>query len=228
MQNEEIRILLVDDEDDVLEFLSYNIRKEGYEVYTANNGIKGLQKAIEIVPHLIILDVMMPEMDGIETCREIKQVPQLENTIIVFLTARGEEYSQIAGFDAGADDYVTKPVKPRLLVSRIKALLRRHRSETEQPGNQLDLGGMIIDRERYIVLMDGEEISLPKKEFELLQLLASKPNKVFTRDEIFSKVWGDNVIVGDRTIDVHIRKIREKLGVNNIKTIKGVGYKFEP
>jgi len=228
MQNEEIRILLVDDEDDVLEFLSYNIRKEGYEVYTANNGIKGLQKAIEIVPHLIILDVMMPEMDGIETCREIKQVPQLENTIIVFLTARGEEYSQIAGFDAGADDYVTKPVKPRLLVSRIKALLRRHRSETEQPGNQLDLGGLIIDRERYIVLLDGEEISLPKKEFELLQLLASKPNKVFTRDEIFSKVWGDNVIVGDRTIDVHIRKIREKLGVNNIKTIKGVGYKFEP
>jgi two-component system alkaline phosphatase synthesis response regulator PhoP len=228
MQNEEIRILLVDDEDDVLEFLSYNIRKEGYEVYTANNGIKGLQKAIEIVPHLIILDVMMPEMDGIETCREIKQVPQLENTIIVFLTARGEEYSQIAGFDAGADDYVTKPVKPRLLVSRIKALLRRHRSETEQPGNQLDLGGMIIDRERYIVLLDDEEISLPKKEFELLQLLASKPNKVFTRDEIFSKVWGDNVIVGDRTIDVHIRKIREKLGVNNIKTIKGVGYKFEP
>jgi two-component system alkaline phosphatase synthesis response regulator PhoP len=228
MQNEEIRILLVDDEDDVLEFLSYNIRKEGYEVYTANNGVKGLQKAIEIVPHLIILDVMMPEMDGIETCREIKQVPQLENTIIVFLTARGEEYSQIAGFDAGADDYVTKPVKPRLLVSRIKALLRRHRSETEQPGNQLDLGGMIIDRERYIVLLDDEEISLPKKEFELLQLLASKPNKVFTRDEIFSKVWGDNVIVGDRTIDVHIRKIREKLGVNNIKTIKGVGYKFEP
>jgi len=227
MQNEEIRILLVDDEDDVLEFLSYNIRKEGYEVYTANNGIKGLQKAIEIVPHLIILDVMMPEMDGIETCREIKQVPQLENTIIVFLTARGEEYSQIAGFDAGADDYVTKPVKPRLLVSRIKALLRRHRSETEQPGNQLDLGGLIIDRERYIVLLDGKEISLPKKEFELLQLLASKPNKVFTRDEIFSKVWGDNVIVGDRTIDVHIRKIREKLGVNNIKTIKGVGYKFE-
>jgi two-component system alkaline phosphatase synthesis response regulator PhoP len=227
MQNEEIRILLVDDEDDVLEFLSYNIRKEGYEVYTANDGIKGLQKAIEIVPHLIILDVMMPEMDGIETCREIKQVPQLANTIIVFLTARGEEYSQIAGFDAGADDYVTKPVKPRLLVSRIKALLRRHRSETEQSGNQLDLGGMIIDRERYIVLLDGEEISLPKKEFELLQLLASKPSKVFTRDEIFSKVWGDNVIVGDRTIDVHIRKIREKLGVNNIKTIKGVGYKFE-
>ncbi len=227
MQNEEIRILLVDDEDDVLEFLSYNIRKEGYEVYTANNGIKGLQKAIEIIPHLIILDVMMPEMDGIETCREIKQVPQLENTIIVFLTARSEDYSQIAGFDAGADDYVSKPVKPRLLVSRIKALLRRHRSETEQPGKQLDLGGMIIDRERYVVSQNGEEFSLPKKEFELLELLASKPNKVFTRDEIFSRIWGDNVIVGDRTIDVHIRKIREKLGVNNIKTIKGVGYKFE-
>ena len=227
MQNEEICILLVDDEDDVLEFLSYNIRKEGYQVYTAGNGIKGLQKAIEIIPHLIILDVMMPEMDGIETCREIKQVPQLENTIIVFLTARGEDYSQIAGFDAGADDYVTKPVKPRLLVSRIKALLRRHRSETEQPESQVDLGGILIDRERYVVIIAGQEISLPKKEFELLQLLASKPNKVFTRDEIFSNVWGDNVIVGDRTIDVHIRKIREKLNINNIKTIKGVGYKFE-
>jgi two-component system, OmpR family, alkaline phosphatase synthesis response regulator PhoP len=227
MQNEEIRILLVDDEDDVLEFLSYNIRKEGYQVHTANNGIKGLQKAIEIIPHLIILDVMMPEMDGIETCREIKQIPQLENTIIVFLTARGEDYSQIAGFDAGADDYVTKPVKPRLLVSRIKALLRRHRSETEQSESQVDLGGIVIDRERYVVFIEGQEISLPKKEFELLQLLASKPNKVFTRDEIFSNVWGDNVIVGDRTIDVHIRKIREKLNINNIKTIKGVGYKFE-
>jgi len=227
MQNEEIRILLVDDEDDVLEFLSYNIRKEGYQVYTAGNGIKGLQKAIEIIPHLIILDVMMPEMDGIETCREIKQIPQLENTIIVFLTARGEDYSQIAGFDAGADDYVTKPVKPRLLVSRIKALLRRHRSETEQPESQVDLGGIVIDRERYVVIIEGQEFSLPKKEFELLQLLASKPNKVFTRDEIFSNVWGDNVIVGDRTIDVHIRKIREKLNINHIKTIKGVGYKFE-
>jgi len=228
MQNEEIRILLVDDEADVLEFLSYNIRKEGYQVYTANNGIKGLQKAIEIIPHLIILDVMMPEMDGIETCREIKQVPQLENTIIVFLTARGEDYSQIAGFDAGADDYVTKPVKPRLLVSRVKALLRRHRSEPEPQESLVGLGGMVIDRERYVVLHEGQEISLPKKEFELLQLLASKPNKVFSRDEIFAKVWGDNVIVGDRTIDVHIRKIREKLGINNIKTIKGVGYKFEP
>jgi len=227
MQNEEIRILLVDDEDDVLEFLSYNIRKEGYQVHTANNGINGLKKAIEIIPHLIILDVMMPEMDGIETCREIKQIPQLENTIIVFLTARGEDYSQIAGFDAGADDYVTKPVKPRLLVSRIKALLRRHRSENEPTSNQLDLGSMVIDRERYVVILEGKEISLPKKEFELLQLLASKPNKVFSRDEIFAKVWGDNVIVGDRTIDVHIRKIREKLAVNNIKTIKGVGYKYE-
>jgi two-component system alkaline phosphatase synthesis response regulator PhoP len=228
MQNEEIRILLVDDEDDVLEFLSYNIRKEGYEVHTARNGIEGLQKAIEIIPHLIILDVMMPEMDGIETCREIKLIPQLENTIIVFLTARGEDYSQIAGFDAGADDYVTKPVKPRLLVSRVKALLRRHRSETEPQSNKVDIGGMVIDRERYLVFLNGQEISLPKKEFELLQLLASKPNKVFSRDEIFSKVWGDNVIVGDRTIDVHIRKIREKLAINNIKTIKGVGYKFEP
>ncbi|MDP4291047.1 MAG: response regulator transcription factor [Bacteroidota bacterium] len=227
MLNEEIRILLVDDEDDVLEFLSYNLRKEGYQVFTAGNGIKGLEKAIEIIPHLIILDVMMPEMDGIETCREIKQIPQLKSAIIVFLTARGEDYSQIAGFDAGADDYVTKPVKPRLLVSRVKALLRRHRAETEHPNNQIELGGLVIDRERYVVIREGEEISLPRKEFELLQLLATKPNKVFTRDEIFTKVWGDNVIVGDRTIDVHIRKIREKLDINNIKTIKGVGYKFE-
>jgi two-component system alkaline phosphatase synthesis response regulator PhoP len=227
MQNQDIKILLVDDEDDVLEFLSYNIRKEGYDVHTANNGVKGLQKAIELKPHLIILDVMMPEMDGIETCREIKQNQQLENTIVVFLTARGEDYSQIAGFDAGADDYVTKPVKPRLLVSRIKALLRRYRTE-EDSGSKLDLGMMVIDRERYVVFLEGVEISLPRKEFELLLLLASKPNKVFSRDEIFSKVWGDNVIVGDRTIDVHIRKIREKLGINNIKTIKGVGYKYEP
>lgn len=227
MQNQDIKILLVDDEDDVLEFLSYNIRKEGYDVYTANNGVKGLQKAIEIKPHLIILDVMMPEMDGIETCREIKQNQQLENTIVVFLTARGEDYSQIAGFDAGADDYVTKPVKPRLLVSRIKALLRRYRTE-EDSGAKLDLGMMVIDKERYVVFLEGVEISLPRKEFELLLLLASKPNKVFSRDEIFSKVWGDNVIVGDRTIDVHIRKIRERLGINNIKTIKGVGYKYEP
>ncbi len=227
MQNQDIKILLVDDEDDVLEFLSYNIRKEGYDVHTANNGVKGLQKAIELKPHLIILDVMMPEMDGIETCREIKQNQQLENTIVVFLTARGEDYSQIAGFDAGADDYVTKPVKPRLLVSRIKALLRRYRTE-EDSGSKLDLGMMVIDKERYVVFLDGAEINLPRKEFELLLLLASKPNKVFSRDEIFSKVWGDNVIVGDRTIDVHIRKIREKLGINNIKTIKGVGYKYEP
>ena len=227
MQNQDIKILLVDDEDDVLEFLSYNIRKEGYEVHTANNGAKGLQKAIELKPHLIILDVMMPEMDGIETCREIKQNQQLENTIVVFLTARGEDYSQIAGFDAGADDYVTKPVKTRLLVSRIKALLRRYRTE-EDSSTKLDLGMMVIDRERYVVFLEGVEISLPRKEFELLLLLASKPNKVFSRDEIFSKVWGDNVIVGDRTIDVHIRKIREKLGINNIKTIKGVGYKYEP
>jgi two-component system, OmpR family, alkaline phosphatase synthesis response regulator PhoP len=227
MQNQDIKILLVDDEDDVLEFLSYNIRKEGYDVHTANNGVKGLQKAIELKPHLIILDVMMPEMDGIETCREIKQNQQLENTIVVFLTARGEDYSQIAGFDAGADDYVTKPVKPRLLVSRIKALLRRYRTE-EDSSAKLDLGMMVIDKERYVIFLDGAEISLPRKEFELLLLLASKPNKVFSRDEIFSKVWGDNVIVGDRTIDVHIRKIREKLGINNIKTIKGVGYKYEP
>jgi two-component system alkaline phosphatase synthesis response regulator PhoP len=225
---EQYKILLVDDEPDILEFLGYNLRKEGYEVHTSNNGKDGLAKALEILPHLIILDVMIPEMDGIETCKEIRQVPELKNTIVIFLTARGEDYSQIAGFDAGADDFVTKPVKPRVLVSRVKALLRRYR---EEPGNEagqiVGLNEFIIDREKYVVIKDGQEYNLPRKEFELLSLLASKPNRVFSRDEILSTIWGDDVIVGDRTIDVHVRKIREKLGTPNIKTIKGVGYKFE-
>ncbi len=221
------RILLVDDETDVLEFLSYNLRKEGFNVSTALNGREAIQKATLEQPHLIVLDVMMPEMDGIETCEEIKKIPLLSNSLIVFLTARGEDYSQISGFEAGADDYVTKPIKPKLLVSRLKALLRRIADQPETKAEKLEVADFVIDSERYIVLNKDQEIILPKKEFELLRLLASKPNKVFTREEIFSKIWGDNVIVGDRTIDVHIRKIREKIGLEVIRTVKGVGYKFE-
>jgi len=225
---EQYKILLVDDEPDILEFLGYNLRKEGYEVHTSNNGKDGLARALEILPHLIILDVMMPEMDGIETCKEIRQVPGLKNTIVIFLTARGEDYSQIAGFEAGADDYVTKPVKPRVLVSRVKALLRRYKEEPgKEVGHIVVLNEFRIDREKYVVIKDGQEYNLPRKEFELLSLLASRPNRVFPREEILSTIWGDDVIVGDRTIDVHVRKIREKLGTPNIKTIKGVGYKFE-
>jgi two-component system alkaline phosphatase synthesis response regulator PhoP len=228
MANSDYKILLVDDEKDILEFLGYNLRKEGYQVFTASNGKNGLYLAKEHLPHLVILDVMMPEMDGIDVCREIRQVPSLENSIIIFLTARAEDYSQIAGFDAGADDYVTKPIKPRVLISRIKALLRRHSASAEDMSDLVySIGDLTIDKERYIVINGGKEISLPRKEFELLQVLTSKPNKVFTRDEIFSRVWGSNVIVGDRTIDVHVRKLREKLGMENIKTVKGVGYKYE-
>lgn len=226
MENNEYRILLVDDEPDVLEFLGYNLRKEGYQIFSCSNGREAIETAIRVLPHLIILDVMMPAMDGIEACREIKQNPEMENTVVIFLTARGEDYSQIAGFDAGADDYVTKPIKPRVLVSRVKALLRRFK-EKEFRLTVLKVGNLVIDKEKYQVIQDGEEITLPRKEFELLLALASKPNKVFSRDEIFAKVWGNDVIVGDRTIDVHVRKIREKIGLKNIKTIKGVGYKFE-
>lgn len=226
MKTEEFTILLVDDEQDILEFLSYNLRKEGFVVHTANNGKEAIEKAVETEPHLIILDVMMPKMDGIETCVEIKKIPKLGNVLVVFLTARGEDYSQIAGFDAGADDYITKPIKPKLLVSRIKAILRRFKEENVK-SDKIVLKDVTIDRDRYVVFKDENEIILPKKEFELLMFLASKPNKVFTRTEIFSNVWGDDVIVGDRTIDVHVRKIREKLNIENIKTIKGVGYKYE-
>jgi two-component system, OmpR family, alkaline phosphatase synthesis response regulator PhoP len=226
MDNDQYRILLVDDEPDVLEFLGYNLRKEGYQIFSCNNGREAIETASRILPHLIILDVMMPSMDGIEACREIKQNPELESTVVIFLTARGEDYSQIAGFEAGADDYVTKPIKPRVLVSRVKALLRRYK-EQESRDTVLKVGNLVIDKEKYQVVQDGLEIVLPKKEFELLLALASKPNKVFSRDEIFARVWGSDVIVGDRTIDVHVRKIREKIGLNNIKTIKGVGYKFE-
>lgn len=221
------KILLVDDEPDILEFLSYNLAKEGYEVFTANTGKEGLDIAKKVRPDLVILDVMMPEMDGIETCRELRQNNDLKNVLVAFLTARGEDYSQIAGFDAGADDYITKPIKPRVFVSRVKALLRRSGEEVSKEDNMLSLGELKIDREKYLVYYGETEMQMPKKEFELLYLLASKPGKVFNRDEILRSVWGQEVVVGDRTIDVHIRKLREKLDDKFIKTVKGVGYKFE-
>ena len=221
----EQRILLVDDEADILEFISYNLIREGYQVYTATNGKEAVAQAREVVPHLILLDVMMPEMDGIETCQEIRKQDELKNTLIAFLTARGEDYSQIAGFEAGAGDYIAKPIRVKVLVSRIKALLKRFETvPNEAPAADRPI---VIDRERYLVLKEGKEIVLPRKEFELLALLYSKPQKVFSREEIFSNVWGNDVIVGDRTIDVHVRKLREKLGDHHIVTIKGVGYKYE-
>lgn len=226
--NSNYRILLVDDEPDILDFLSYNLRKEGFEVFTAADGLKALKLAKNIIPHLIILDVMMPNMDGITACEEMNKIPALENSLKIFLTARSEDYSQIAGFDSGADDYISKPIKPKVLISRIHALLRRlpvnEESKTINPIT--NYGTLSIDTERYLVIIDGEELALPRKEFKLLQLLTSKIEKVFTREEILNKVWGTDVIVGDRTIDVHIRKIREKLNANQIKTIKGIGYKF--
>src|SRR5687767_6419672 len=232
MNNSHSKILLVDDEQDILEFLSYNLRKEGYEVFTSTNGKKAVEIAKEVKPHLIILDVMMPDLDGIETCRELRAIDDLKDTVISFLTARGEDYSQIAGFDAGADDYITKPIKPRVLISRVQALLRRYNpndkpSKTNGSSQTIQVGQITIDREAYLIKHKGEEIQLPKKEFELLALLASKPGKVFTRDEILKTVWGDDVVVGDRTIDVHVRKLREKLGEDYIRTVKGVGYKFD-
>lgn len=220
------KILLVDDEEDILEMIRYNLEKEGFEVEIANNGREAIEKAKKFNPNLVLLDVMMPEMDGIETCLAIKDIDGLKNTMIAFLTARGEDYSQIAGFDSGADDYITKPIKPRVLVSRIKALLRRN--DTIQTKEDIvNIGDIKIDREKYLIVKAGVEINLPKKEFELLSLLASKPGKVFTRESILERVWGGDVIVGDRTIDVHIRKLREKLGDDYIKTVKGIGYRFD-
>lgn len=224
------KILLVDDEPDILEFISFNLENEGFVVDRANNGEEAIEKVKSFVPDLIVLDVMMPGMDGVETCEKIRTLTHLNNPVIAFLTARGEDYSQIAGFEAGADDYITKPVKPKVLVSRIKALLKRHATSKnivpESFGNIITIGDITINRERYVVIRDGEELVLPRKEFELLLLLTSKPDKVFTRDEIYERVWGDDIVVGDRTIDVHIRKLREKLGSDHIVTIKGVGYKF--
>lgn len=227
MKKKDIKILLVDDEPDILEILSYNLSAEGYQVFTARNGVDGVDKAKKKKPHLIILDVMMPEMDGIEACEIIRNTKGLESTIITFLTARGEDYSQVAGFDAGADDYITKPIKPKVLVSKVKALLRRIKDEEEaRQEDVLKVGEIEINREEYKVVNNGKEIILPRKEFELLALLASKPDKVFKREVILDKVWGQEVVVGGRTIDVHIRKLREKIGDNHFKTVKGVGYKF--
>lgn len=226
MENNEYRILIVDDEKDILEFLSYNLKKENYQVKTARSGSDSIKIAGEWSPHLVILDVMMPELDGMETCRELRLLSNMKRSVVLFLTARGEDYSQIAGFEAGADDYVTKPIKPRVLSSRVKALLRRSSVDNEST-DKYEVGGLVIDKEKYMVFKDDNEIALPKKEFELLEVLTSRPNKVFSREEIFNKVWENNVIVGDRTIDVHVRKLREKLDTDNIITVKGVGYKFE-
>jgi len=222
--------LLVDDEKDILEFLGYNLKNEGFKIYTASNGKDAIRVANEVKPHLVLMDVMMPEMDGIAACEEIRSNRELENTLVAFLTARGEDYSQIAGFEAGGDDYITKPIKPKVLVSRIKALLKRRsvKIEDERTGsvNRIVSGDLVIDNERYLVVKKGRDIELPRKEFELLSLLISKPEKVFTREEIFDRVWGEHIVVGDRTIDVHIRKLREKLGDKYIKTVKGIGYKY--
>ncbi len=217
------KVLLVDDEQDILVLLKYNLEKENFLVQTASNGREAIEVAKDFMPDIIVLDVMMPEMDGIETCLELRQIPELKNVLITFLTARGEDYSQIVGFESGADGYITKPIKPRVLVSRLKALLRRKHGVVS---SDEDNGGLKINRDRYIVIAEGEEINLPKKEFELLDLLMSKPGNIFTREVILDTVWGSDIVVGDRTIDVHIRKLREKIGDHYIKTVKGVGYKL--
>lgn len=223
MNKKDIKILLVDDEPDILEIVGYNLSNAGYQVITAENGAEAVKKAKKELPQLIILDVMMPEMDGIEACELIRKNSDLKNVVITFLTARGEDYSQVAGFDAGADDYITKPIKPKVLISKVKALLRRFK---EEENDTVKIGNLVINRDEYKIVLKGKEIILPRKEFELLSLLASKPGKVFKRDEILDKVWGNEVVVGGRTIDVHIRKLREKIGDKSFKTVKGVGYKF--
>ena len=221
-----IKILVVDDEEDILEFLSYNLRAQGYDVIVADNGILAIELAKQQQPSLIILDVQMPDMDGITTCEKIREIPSLKETVVTFLTARSEDYSQIAGFEAGADDYITKPIRPKVLVSRVKALLKR-RGITKDTNSIIELGDIIIDKEKHLTTYKGQEVIFAKKEFKLLKLLISKPGKVFSREEILEKVWGIDIVVGDRTIDVHIRKLREKLANHYIKTVKGVGYKFE-
>lgn len=219
--------MVVDDEPDILEFVQYNLHKEGYQVMTAKDGKEALEKAISFKPELIILDIMMPEFDGVEVCRQLRAQPEFDDVLIAFLTARNEDYSQIAGLEVGGDDYITKPIRPRVLISRIKALLRRKFKSAGQPSNLVKIGDLTINREEVLVYKNEIPITLARKEFELLYLLATKPGKVFTREEIFSNIWGSNVIVGNRTIDVHIRKIREKIGKGYIKTIKGIGYKLE-
>jgi two-component system alkaline phosphatase synthesis response regulator PhoP len=226
MKKKDIKILLVDDEQDILEIVGYNLAQEGYQIVTAINGKEAVLKAKKELPHLIIMDVMMPEMDGMEACENIRRIPELSNVIVTFLTARSEDYSQVAGFEAGADDYIAKPIKPKVLVSKVKALLRRLK-EDETKSDVLTVGNIEVNREEYKIIQGGKEIVLPRKEFELFYLLASKPGKVFKREEILDKVWGNEVVVGGRTIDVHIRKLREKIGDDLFKTIKGVGYKLE-
>ncbi len=226
MNTSDIKILLVDDEPDILEIVGYNLKSEGYQVFTASNGSEGVKTAKKIVPHLILLDIMMPEMDGIEACEKIRKIESLENVLISFLTARGEDYSQVAGFDAGADDYITKPIKPKILVSKVKSLLRRLKKENQEEETTVKVGDILINRDEYVVFKGEQKITLPRKEFELLSLLTSKPGKVFKRETILDNVWGNEVVVGGRTIDVHIRKLREKIGDDYFKTVKGVGYKF--
>ena len=226
MKKSDITILCVDDEPDILEILKYNLSSEGYNVLTANDGLSAISKAKEIIPNLIIIDIMMPNMDGIETCEKLRADQKFNDTIIMFLTARGEDYSHVAAYEAGADDYVTKPVKPKVLVSKVKGLLRRLKKVIDNDINYIEFENIKIDREKYKVYISDKTLNLPRKEFELLYLLASKPDKVFKRDKIMEIVWGGEVIVGDRTIDVHIRKLREKIGDKYFKTVKGVGYKF--
>nr|WP_298660081.1 response regulator transcription factor [uncultured Flavobacterium sp.] len=228
MKKKDIKILLVDDEPDILEIVGYNLSQAGYQIATATNGKEAIKQAKKIIPHLIIMDVMMPEMDGMEACEHIREIPELKDVIITFLTARSEDYSQVAGFEVGADDYIAKPIKPKLLISKVKGLLRRLKEdEPLESSSSINIGDLIINREEYKIVYSGKTIILPRKEFELLYLLASKPGKVFTRIEILDKVWGNEVIVGGRTIDVHIRKLREKIDDDLFKTIKGVGYKME-
>ncbi|RYY36847.1 MAG: response regulator transcription factor [Sphingobacteriaceae bacterium] len=220
------KILIVDDEPDILELIEYNLKKEGYQVFLAHNGQEAVTEAKRTSPDLIVLDIMMPKMDGIEACRIMRTMPEFKNTFMVFLTARSEEYSEIAGFNVGADDYIAKPIKPRALVSRINAILRRNAPTEEVTDNKLEIDDLVIDREAYLVFQRGDKVVLAKKEFELLYLLASKPGKVYTREAILKNIWEDSVVVTNRTIDVHIRKLREKLGEEYISTVKGVGYKF--
>lgn len=220
------KILIVDDEPDILELIEYNLKKEGYQVFLAHNGQEAVTEAKRTLPDLIVLDIMMPKMDGIEACRIMRTMPEFKNTFMVFLTARSEEYSEIAGFNVGADDYIAKPIKPRALVSRINAILRRNAPTEEVVDNKVEIDDLVIDREAYLVFKSGQKVVLAKKEFELLYLLASKPGKVYTREVILKNIWEDSVIVTNRTIDVHIRKLREKLGEEYISTVKGVGYKF--
>lgn len=226
MKKSDIKILCVDDEPDILEILKYNLSNVGYDIYIANDGLSAIKKAKEIIPNLIIMDIMMPKMDGIQACENLRANEKFNDTIIMFLTARGEDFSHLAAYEAGADDYVTKPVKPKILISKVKGLLRRFKKVNDNDIAIIELNDIIIDKEKYKVYISGNNLDLPRKEFELLYLLASKPDKVFKREKIMENVWGGEVVVGDRTIDVHIRKLREKLGDKYIKTIKGVGYKF--